>query len=169
MLTPLRNWHNKRIRKMCRVTMHQVELYGITSVELQKRIGIWDLDYYVGRRTLQWVGHVVRMDKSRLPRRLLTAWVREPRPDFGQEMSYGRSLERWLKLFDLPLRFTERRVSTCRGIQNLMRKVFTVCSKAVQMDVGISSMAFHTHQVEITAKILGIEPRKGQPKSAQEI
>jgi hypothetical protein len=107
MLTPLRNWHNKRIREMCRVTMHQVELYGITSVELQKRIGIWDLDYYVGRRTLQWVGHVVRMDKSRLPRRLLTAWVREPRPEFGQEMSYGRSLERWLKLFDLPLRFTE--------------------------------------------------------------
>ena len=107
MLTPLRNWHNKRIREMCRVTMHQVELYGITSVELQKRIGIWDLDYYVGRRTLQWVGHVVRMDKSRLPRRLLTAWVREPRSEFGQEMSYGRSMERWLKLFDLPLRFTE--------------------------------------------------------------
>ena len=50
---------------------------------------------------------VVRMDKSRLPRRLLTAWVREPRQEFGQEMSYGRSLERWLKLFDLPLRYTE--------------------------------------------------------------
>ena len=40
-------------RRACRVTMHQVELYGITSVELQKRIGIWDLGYYVGRRTLQ--------------------------------------------------------------------------------------------------------------------
>ena len=36
-----------------------------------------------------------------------TGWVREPRPEFGQEMSYGRSLERWLKLFDLLLRFTE--------------------------------------------------------------
>ena len=58
MLIPLRNWHNKRIREIFRVTIHQVELYGITSVELQKRIGIWDLDYYVGRRTLQWVGHV---------------------------------------------------------------------------------------------------------------
>ena len=33
--------------------------------------------------------------------------VREPRPEFGQEMSYGRSLERWLKLFGLPLRYTE--------------------------------------------------------------
>ena len=47
------------------------------------------------------------MDKSRLPRRLLTVWVREPRPEFGQEMSYGWSLVRWLKLFDLPLRYTE--------------------------------------------------------------
>ena len=27
--------------------------------------------------------------------------------EFGQEMSYGRSLERWLKLFGLPLRYTE--------------------------------------------------------------
>ena len=80
--------------------MHLVELCSITSVELQKRIGIWDLDYYVGRRTLQWVSYVARMDKSRFPRRLLTAWVREPRPEFGQEMSYGRSLERWLKLLN---------------------------------------------------------------------
>ena len=60
-----------------------MDLYGITSVEPQKRIGIWDLDYYAGCRTLQWIGHVARMDKSRLPRRLLTAWVREPRPEFG--------------------------------------------------------------------------------------
>ena len=67
------------------MTMHQVKLHGITSVELQKSIGIWDLDYYVGRRTLQWVGHVVRMDKSRLPQRLLTAWVRELRPESGRK------------------------------------------------------------------------------------
>ena len=107
MLTPLRKWHNKRICEVHRVTMHPVEFYGITSVELKKRIGIWDLDCYVGRRTLQWIGHVARMDKSRLLRCLLTAWVREPRPEFGQEMSYGRSLERWLKLFGLPLRYTE--------------------------------------------------------------
>ena len=85
MLTPLRNCHNKRIREICRVTMHQVGLYSITSVKLQKRIGIWDLDYYVGRRTLQWVGHVVRIDESRLPRRLLTAWVCEPRPELSRE------------------------------------------------------------------------------------
>jgi len=107
MLIPLRNWHNARIREMCRVTMQQVELHHITSVELQERIGIWDMDFYIARRTLLWVGHIARMPKSRLPRRLLTSWVNAPRPEFGQEMTYGRSLERWLKVFDLPLRFTE--------------------------------------------------------------
>ena len=56
MLTLLRNRHNKRIREMCRVTMHQVELYGITSVELQKRICIWDLDYYVSTRINEYQG-----------------------------------------------------------------------------------------------------------------
>ena len=65
MLTLLRNWHNARIREMCRVTMRHVELHRITSVELQQRIGIWDLDYYLARRTLLWVGHVTRMPKSR--------------------------------------------------------------------------------------------------------
>ena len=80
---------------MCRVTL-QVENYRISSVELQQRIGIWNLDYYLARRTLLWVGHVARMPKSRLPRRLLTSWVGVARPAFGQEMTYGRSLKRWL-------------------------------------------------------------------------
>ena len=63
--------------------------------------------YYVGRRNLQWVSYVARIDKSRLPRRLLTARVRETRLEFGQKMSYGRSLERLLKHFGLTLRYTE--------------------------------------------------------------
>ena len=48
-------------------------------------------------RTPRWAGHVARMDKTRLPRRLLTAWVANFRPTGGAEMTYGRSLERWLK------------------------------------------------------------------------
>ena len=57
--------------------------------------------------TLRWAGHVAHMDKSCLPRRLLAAWVYELRPEFGHEMNYGRSLERWLKLFGLPPRYTK--------------------------------------------------------------
>ena len=52
-------------------------------------------------RTLLWAGHVARMPKSRLPKRLMLSWVHEPRIAGGQEMTYGRSLERHLKYFGL--------------------------------------------------------------------
>ncbi len=58
-------------------------------------------------RTLRWVGHVAHMDKPRLPRRLLTAWVANIWPIGGTEMTYGRSLEQWLKHAYLPVEFSE--------------------------------------------------------------
>ena len=92
---------------MCRVTMHQVWIHRITTDELYERIGVKSIEYYIRVRTLRWVGHVARMDKMRLPRRLLTAWVANFRPNGGTEMTYGRSLERWLKHANLPIEFSE--------------------------------------------------------------
>lgn len=66
-----------------------------------------DLQHYLASRTLLWAGHVARMPKSRLPKRFLLSWVRTPRVFGGQEMTYGRSLERHLQQFDLPTKFTE--------------------------------------------------------------
>ena len=100
-------WHNKRIREMCRVTMCQTFVHRITSKSLQQRTGVFDLPHYIASRTLLWAGHVARMPKSRLPKRLLLSWVRTPRVTGGQEMTYGRSLERHLLRFDLPTNFTE--------------------------------------------------------------
>jgi len=91
----LRNWHNKRIREMCRVTMCQSFVHQISSVSLQKRTD------YMASRTLLWAGHFARIPKSRLPKRLMLSWVHEPRLEGGQEMTYGRSLERHLKYFGL--------------------------------------------------------------------
>jgi hypothetical protein len=99
-------WHNKRVREMCRVTMCQTFVHRITSASLQKRTGVFELQYYVASRTLQWAGHVARMPKDRLPKRLMLSWVQSPRLPYGQEMNYGRSLERHLKYFNLPLSFT---------------------------------------------------------------
>ena len=75
--------------------------------ELYERIGVQSIEYYIRVRTLRWVGRVARMDKSRLPRRLFLAWVANSRPIGGTEMTYGRSLERWLKHADLPIDFSE--------------------------------------------------------------
>ncbi len=87
--------------------MHQVWTHRITTDELYELIGIKSIGYYIRVRTLRWVGHVARMDKTRLPRRLLTAWATNSRPIGGTEMTYGRSLERWLKHANLPIEFSE--------------------------------------------------------------
>lgn len=98
-------WHNKRIREMCRVTMCQTFVHQITSRSLQQRTGVYELQYYIASRALMWAGHVARMPKSRLPKRLMLSWVHAPRTPGGQEMNYGRSLERHLKYFDVPTSF----------------------------------------------------------------
>ena len=103
----LANWHNKRIREMCRVTMLQTHVYSITSDSLQKRTGVFSLEHYLASRTLLWAGHVARMHKNRLPKRLMLSWIPEPRVAGGQEMTYGRSLQRHLAHFKLPADFTE--------------------------------------------------------------
>ena len=65
------------------------------------RTGFFSVGYYLVSRTLLWAGHVARMPKSRLPKRLMLSWVHEPRIAGGQEMTYGRTLERLLKYFGL--------------------------------------------------------------------
>jgi len=103
----LSRWHNKRLREMCRVTMCQTFVHGITSKSLQQRTGVFEVEHYLASRTLLWAGHVARMAKIRLPKRIMLSWVRAPRVAGGQEMNYGRSLARHLKRFDLPLAFVE--------------------------------------------------------------
>ena len=59
--TRLRNWHNKRIREVCRVTMTQPYVHRTTSRGLQKRTGVFSLEHELGSRILLWAGHVARM------------------------------------------------------------------------------------------------------------
>ena len=74
---------------------------------LQKRTGVFSLEHYLASRTLLWAGHVARMPKNRLPKRPMLSWIREPCVAGGQEVTYGRSLQRHLNHFDLPTVFTE--------------------------------------------------------------
>ena len=92
---------------MCRVTMCQTFVHRISSRSLQQRTGVFDLLHYVASRTLLWAGHVARMPKNRLPKRLMLSWVRQPRVSGGQEVTFGRSLSRYLNHFDLPVTYAE--------------------------------------------------------------
>ena len=82
--------------------MRQTYIHRISSKSLQQRTGVFEL----ASTTLRWAGHVARMPKSRLPKRLMLQWVQEPRVTGGQKITYGRLLEHYLKRFDLPPDYT---------------------------------------------------------------
>ena len=68
-------FHTKCVRTMCRVTMHQVKKYKLSSETLSKRLNLGSLDGYITTRTLNWVHKIVMMKDNRLPKLLLTSWA----------------------------------------------------------------------------------------------
>ena len=98
----LRRFHNKCVRIMCRVTRYQTWKHRIRTEVLLQRVGVRSMDYYLAARQLRWVGHVMRMDMSRLPRRFLTAWVQHPRPVGRPQLTFGHSLLKLLKKTGVP-------------------------------------------------------------------
>ena len=65
------------------------------------RTGLDAADFYVAQRQLRWLGHMARMDFGRLPRRMLSAWVPHKRPVGAPVMTYGRSVMKALKKFNI--------------------------------------------------------------------
>ena len=88
----LRTFHHRCIRAMCRVTRKHTRIHRISTRELLRRTGLSAIDVYVTRKQLRWAGHVARMDFSRLPRKMISSWVRNKRPRGAPQYTYGRAL-----------------------------------------------------------------------------
>ena len=101
LLQQRRALHGRCLRCMARVTRAHTWRLRITSDELMCRLGLDAADFYVARRQLGWLGHVARMDFSRLPRRMLSCWVPHQRPRGAPRMTYGRSVAKALAVFDI--------------------------------------------------------------------
>ena len=101
LLQQVRTLHARCARTMCRVTRKHTWKHHISTEDLTRRLGLDTADFYVARRQLSWLGHVARMDYSRLPRRMLSCWVAHQRPRGAPRMTYGRSVRKALDTFDL--------------------------------------------------------------------
>ena len=88
LLNRLRSFHHRCVRAMCRVT-------------LLERLSFNSIDTYVCRQQLRWAGHVIRMPWSRLPRKIMSCWVRSKRPRGAPRFTYGRSLVKCMKKVDI--------------------------------------------------------------------
>ena len=97
MLRKLRIFHNFCVRCMCRVNRWHTRLHHIKTSDLIDRLGICSVDTYICRQQLRWAGHVSRMSWDRLPRKMLSCWVRSKRPKGCPKLTYGRSIRKCLK------------------------------------------------------------------------
>ena len=93
----LERFHRRCIRTMTGTSRRKQWTRHIKSTQLEKRIGLESLEYYIRARTLRWVGHLVRMDYNRLPRQLLFGWINHPRKSGGQYLNFGRHVNTLLR------------------------------------------------------------------------
>ena len=99
----LRVFHAQCVRVMSRVTLKHTRAHHLSTQALSQEMGVESIDYYFTRRQLRWVGHVARMDFDKLPRRMLSCWVPMRRPTGAPQMTYGRTLRKGLKKFNIKL------------------------------------------------------------------
>ena len=92
LLNKLRAFHARCARSMCRVTLLHTRIHRISTATLLDRLGLTPIDDLITTNILRWAGHVMRMGKERLPRKLMTSWVRNPRPKGCPQFTYGRGL-----------------------------------------------------------------------------
>ena len=103
----VRKFHNSCVRVMCRVKMCHVIRHHITTTTLLDKLHLNHIDHYYNSRLLRWAGHVSRMDMTRTPRKLLTGWVANPRPNGRPPMTFGHTLKKALLSKGLPANFDE--------------------------------------------------------------
>ena len=86
---------------MCRVTRKHTWSHRISDETLRQRLHLHPVEFYIYGRQLCWLGNVARMDMSRLPRRMLSSWVRNKRPVGRPRLTYGATVKKALKRFNL--------------------------------------------------------------------
>ena len=97
----LRSFHRRCVRCICGVNMWHVKNQKITTKQIFEKAELSGIDTYLSRRRLRWLGHVSRMDWSRTPRKLLTAWCYQKRPASRPVLRWAESIETDIKFAKL--------------------------------------------------------------------
>ena len=97
----LRVFHNRCVRAMSNVTMKNVYEQRLSTNELLVQLGLKPIETYTFQRQLRWVGHVSRMEFDRLPRKMLSCWVKNSRPVGAPEFTYRRGVYKALNAGNL--------------------------------------------------------------------
>ena len=98
-LCKLRNFHHQCARKMCNVIRLHTKILHIKTTDLLESLLLDPIVSFICKRHLRWEGHVFRVPWNRLPRKMLTSWVRSLRLRGCAKVTYGWSLKKSPKTF----------------------------------------------------------------------
>jgi exonuclease III len=90
-------FHRRCVRYICGMTISKMLIHNVHHADLENKMGLPDVFSILSARRLQWLGHTYRMPETRLPRRMLTAWVPIARPNGRPQLTYSHSIMRDLK------------------------------------------------------------------------
>ena len=93
----LKKFHHASARAMCRISMWHTQAFSITTASVLQLLKLRHIETYVIRRQLQWAGHIARMGPERLPRKFLTSWCYNARPQARPDFTFGEGLEEALR------------------------------------------------------------------------
>ena len=82
---------------MCKISRRRQRFHRISARYIHDKLGLHDIDTYIVRRHLRWLGHVARMPEDRLPRLFLTSWIRHRRANGCPHFTYARGVFKSLK------------------------------------------------------------------------
>jgi DNA primase catalytic subunit len=84
--------------------MFDVEQKKLRPKAIPIQFAIGQIPGYIARRQFRRLGHVSRMPFDRLPRRLLSSWLPYKKPRGAPEMTFGKTMIKALKTFDIDLK-----------------------------------------------------------------
>ena len=96
----LESFNSRCLRRILGITRAQQRQHRLASVQVRRRFGAEEaLEDVVAAKRLRWVGHVARMDDSRLPKKLLFGWLPQRRPAHGTRQRWRDKVRKDLKRF----------------------------------------------------------------------
>ena len=104
---------------MCNVTRLHTRILHIKTTDLLESFLLDPIDLYICKHHLRWAGHVFRMLWNRLPRKMLTSWVRSPRSRGSRKMTYGQSMKKFLKKSELNIETWHELALDCSAWKNV--------------------------------------------------
>ena len=137
----LHSFHNRCARTICGISMWHVQHQRIKTQVTLEEANLRDIDTYMARRRLRWLGHVRRMDWGRVPRKLLSSWCSQVRPIGRPCLRWAESIEADLISARLPISKWHIKAEDREEWKNLTRNLGEPKSKIMKRKLKLRQQA----------------------------